>query len=117
MSQVVPNLQRISAQIEDSPHPFNHQHELFVAWQGDSHSQAGLIRIGSYFDLASLAINLDRPPIAIVLDDFHPRRCTSLQEANENVPVEWWTIGQMEGDTSSASACRCAGAQLAELRR
>jgi hypothetical protein len=60
-----------------------------------------LIRYGSYFNLASLTVDPDRPPITIVLDSFHSRRCASLQEANEGGPVERWAIGQMEGDMSN----------------
>jgi len=97
-------------------HAFNHQHELFVARQCDSHAEKRLIRFGSYFDLAGLTIDLDRPPITIVVDNFHSRRCTSLQKANEGVPIEGWTIGQMEDDTAPLSGCPCAGAQLSEFR-
>jgi hypothetical protein len=75
-----------------------------------------LIRFGSYFDLTGLTIDLDRSSITIVLDNFHSRRCPRLQEANEGVPIEGWSIGQMKGDTAPLGRGPCAGAQLSEFR-
>ena len=110
--KVIRNLQRIGAQIENSPHPFHHQHELLIARQRHPRAELRLVRYGPHFDLARLTINLDGPAIAAFLDDFRSRRRARLQERDDRLPVKRRTIRQMQGDSAGLSSpCLRAGRQ------
>jgi hypothetical protein len=100
---VICNLQRVGAEIKDSSHPFNDQHELLVAGQCHVNAETRLIWFVSYFDLAGLAVYFDGPPITFFLNDFRSRCCMSFQEVDKDVPVKWRTIGEIERDTALAS--------------
>jgi hypothetical protein len=103
LNKMICNPQRIGAEIKDSSHSFNNQHELFVAGQCYSNAETRPIWFVSYLDLACLAADFNGPPITFVLNNFRSRCCMGFQEANKGIPVEWWTIGEIEGYTTLPS--------------